>query len=849
MHYLFSVIIPIYNCEDYLEECIESVLTQTIGKEKIQIILVNDSSTDGSEAICKRYEKEYDNIIYTKQKNQGVSVARNTGIKHATGDIINFLDSDDKWDRNAFEQAYKQIKEHPEINMFACRVKFFEAKDGYHPLNYKFKEDKIIDIKEDPTYPQLFSNSAFYRADSIKNQEFPKEVRYGEDVRFNTDFLIKYEKYMILSEPVYFYRRRLTGTSAVQMGGKTRAGFFERYNTVYTYTFEKSKEKYGNILPYFQYLVAEDIQWYIKKDTHIVMQNCIDEYKFKFKDLLDNIDDDTIWSLKNVSFAKKHYMLTLKHGTYDVGYNEKGRLILGEDCQYSLKKKKIVSIQTIDIDKKIRICGSIKYPLNKDYFKILYSVNGNKKELPLKTDRKGFYGFDGLLYNHDYFDIKVPKSSTVKFYIQFKDYKPVQLKIFYESLSHLNQKLQLKFVKDGTMVYNLKESLCVEPYRITPRRTLSLIKHLPFKVIMTRLLIKLIKMLTRKEIWLVSDRRNMAGDNGEAFFEYVAKQKEIKSYFIIDKDSPDYERMKKIGRVVSAGSVRHRMLHLLASKNISSQADLFTINPLENKTDFRDISTSDFIFLQHGITKDNLSDWLNKRNKNIRLFITSARPELESIKKYQYDYDEEVVLTGMPRFDKLEDTAENLIAIMPTWRYSLESQLVDGMREYSPKLRDSEYRKFYNTLINDKRLKEFAEKNNYKVLFVVHPCHSANIEDFNSDFAEVKTNINYRDIFSKASLLVTDYSSVAFDFAYLRKPVIYTQFDKEEFFSSHTYSEGYFSYEQDGFGPVVYNYEDTINAILENITLSEEYKKRIDNFFEFSDKNNCKRVFEEVKKI
>lgn len=851
MQYLFSVIIPIYNCENYLRECIESTLSQTIGKEKIQIILVNDSSPDNSEAICKEYESKYNNVIYIKQPNQGVSAARNNGIEHATGEIINFLDSDDKWDTDAFRQAYEQIKAHPEIKMFASRVKFFEARTDYHPLDYKFKEDKIVDIKEDFQYPQLFSNSAFFRRNSLEDIRFSPDVRYGEDVRFNADFLMRHGQYMILSKPVYYYRRRASGMSAVQVASKSKAGFFERYDTVYTYMFEKSKEKYGYILPYFQYLVAEDLQWYIKKATVSVMKKCRDEYTFTYKTLLQDIDDDIILSMKNVSIAKKHYMLTLKHGEYEnFTLNKKGSIIIGETAKYSLKTKKILTIQTIDIGKKkVRMCGSIKYPLNKKYFEVLYSVNDNMKALPLKTDSKGFYGFDGVLYYHDYFDITVPKLSVVKFYIRFKDNNPVQMKIHYDILSHLNHKSLLKYVKNGTMVYNLKESIHIEPYKFNPRRTLRLIKQLSFSVIMTRMLIRFIKPLLRREIWLVSDRRNVAGDNGEAFFEYLAQHKEINSYFVIDKSSADYERLKKTGKVTDAGSAKHRILHLLASKNISSQADLFAINPLENKSDFRDISNSDFVFLQHGITKDNLSTWLNKRNKDIKLFITSAKPEYKSIKEYPYDYDHEVVLTGMPRFDKLENKEQNLIAIMPTWRYSIEGKLIDGVREYSEELKYSEYFKFYNRLINDERLKEFAEKNNYKILFVVHPCHSPNIKDFSSDFVDIQTNVSYKDVFSKASLLVTDYSSVAFDFAYLRKPVIYTQFDKKEFFSSHTYSEGYFSYEENGFGPVVYNYEDTINAILQNIELSDAYKKKIDDFFVFSDRKNCERTFEEIKKI
>ena len=105
----FSVVIACYNCEEYLEETITSLLKQTLPfKENIQVILVNDGSTDNTEEICKEYLNQYpENIIYTYQENQGQAVARNSGLKHATGDYINFLDSDDKFSSNTFEEVLK----------------------------------------------------------------------------------------------------------------------------------------------------------------------------------------------------------------------------------------------------------------------------------------------------------------------------------------------------------------------------------------------------------------------------------------------------------------------------------------------------------------------------------------------------------------------------------------------------------------------------------------------------------------------------------------------------------------------------------------------------------------------
>lgn len=109
-------------------------------------------------------------------------------------------------------------------------------------------------------------------------------------------------------------------------------------------------------------------------------------------------------------------------------------------------------------------------------------------------------------------------------------------------------------------------------------------------------------------------------------------------------------------------------------------------------------------------------------------------------------------------------------------------------------------------------------------------------------------------MFARNKLLITDFSSVAFDFAYLRKPVIYCQFDADNFFNGgHDYKRGYFDYERDGFGEVEYDLESTVDRIIEymenDCKLKDKYRERIDKFFAFNDQNNCQRVYEEIIKL
>lgn len=115
------------------------------------------------------------------------------------------------------------------------------------------------------------------------------------------------------------------------------------------------------------------------------------------------------------------------------------------------------------------------------------------------------------------------------------------------------------------------------------------------------------------------------------------------------------------------------------------------------------------------------------------------------------------------------------------------------------------------------------------------------------------TQPDYRYEFMSNDLLITDYSSTFFDFCYLNKPVIYNHFDEEEFFKGQLYDKGYFSYENDGFGDVTYDYETLKNKIISMIesdcVMSEKYINRKNKFYKHDDKNNSQRVYDEIRKL
>lgn len=362
------------------------------------------------------------------------------------------------------------------------------------------------------------------------------------------------------------------------------------------------------------------------------------------------------------------------------------------------------------------------------------------------------------------------------------------------------------------------------------------------------LLYKLFFMIKREKkvnVWLISERGNEARDNGYWFYKYMKdNHPEIKVKYVITKDSSDYNKINPED-VVEYRSKEHYYYFLYAAVLISAQIMGFSPNERLyyrlNKYGFLNLK-SKTIFLQHGITKD-FNPYMLKKNTKLDLFICGANPEKNYIIK-EYGYrDKEVAYTGFSRFDNLCDLNEKIILVMPTWRKYLN---------FSDSIKDSEFYKYYMTLLNDNDISSLLNKYNYKLIFYPHILFQKYLHEFSvsSDNVILASVNDYdvQDLLKRSSLLITDFSSVAFDFAYMNKKTIYYQFDLNEYRKTQYY-EGYYNYENDGFGPVVYSYDDLktklIDFIVDNNSL-DNYNSRIDNFFTIKDNNNCERIYSSI---
>ncbi|ECP8867081.1 capsular biosynthesis protein, partial [Campylobacter jejuni] len=314
-----------------------------------------------------------------------------------------------------------------------------------------------------------------------------------------------------------------------------------------------------------------------------------------------------------------------------------------------------------------------------------------------------------------------------------------------------------------------------------------------------------------KSLWLFADMPFRADDNAEHLYRYVMKNYPEKNIaFVLRKNSHDYKRLKKEGfKLVDPKSFKFKYLVFKADKLISSHIERYFFEALGENT----LKTKDFVFLQHGITQNDLSSWLNQRK--IDLFITGMQDEYDSIagdfNRYKFT-PKEVKLTGFPRWDALlknNKIKTKQILIMPTWReYIVGSYSKKLMkRRFNPKFYESEYFYRWDSFLHSKKLQELHEKYNYKIVFSPHPQIRPYLEGFNLPNYIIipSVEMSMQKLFCESSLMITDYSSVAFEMAVLKKPVIYYQFDKDEFFAKHTVQKKYFDYKKDKFGKVFTN--------------------------------------------
>lgn len=892
--YIFSVVMPVYNVAQFLEEALDSIVQQTIGFDKIQMILVDDGSTDDSGVICDRFKQKYPvQTTVIHKENGGQASARNVGLTYVQGKYVSMPDPDDKLAKDALEKAARFLDQHGEVDICSIPPEFFGNADGGHMLNYKYEEGtRVVDLSRDENMAciQMAVNSAFIRSAVAQAIAFDTDLYHAEDAKYDLQILMNNSRLGLVTNTRYFYRKH--GNSTLDKSTINKRSYNTHIKKFSLWALDSAKERFGFVPKFLQFTVMYDLQWKIKQNripAGVLTPEEEAEYRELLYSALSRIDDDVILAQKNLDLTYKCFALEKKYGSPVRSYEELGKSIGGIPvCSCVLKYSETAQIDFLSLssgfefsefhpkDNSVTLEGYHTFPESfiNDGIRPCLLVNGHVVECEQTARKNTNTSLGRVIARRIGFRAAIPLGEKG---LSIQTALMMDGNLIPKTSLRCGQFFPLTHVYKNMRAYNSGWmmqlsggvlSITKQPgFMARSSEEITLLVEIwkknrlgGRKAVAARLAYHLVKPFKHKKLWIVSDRIMKADDNGEALFRYLMEHKPENTHilFAINRNSVDAKRMAEIGPCVDAMSFRHKFLHLLCDVNISSQADGITVNPYAGHSEaLQDLLAHPrFVFLQHGITKDDISDWLNRSNKNISGFVTAAKPEYASIVNGDYGYSaEKIWLTGFPRFDRLYDSAEKKITLMPTWRRYLMASFDGKSFIWTPiaNWEDSRYFQFYSSLLSSKRLIDSLEKNGYTLQFFPHPNLRLCGVQFRHDLRVkvLPSDVSYRDIYAESSLVITDYSSAVFDFAYLRKPVLYCQFDKDELFAGeHVYTKGYFDYERDGFGEVEYDLESTVDRIIEYVEndckLKPLYRERIDKIFAFHDRDNCRRVVEKI---
>ena len=802
----YTIVAAVYNVEKYLDDFFSSLTKQRLNfKKHIQIILVDDGSVDKSAEIIQKWQQKFpQNIRYFYKENGGQASARNLGLQYVETDWVTFIDPDDFVSPDYFYKTDTFLSKNANISIVGCPLVFyFEDKDmvkDTHPLKYRFaKGDVVLPLSNLKDHLQLSASTAFFKIDNIRNAHisFDEAMKPSfEDAKFVTDYILNTDlstNAAFLSKISYFYRKRSDGSSTLDGAWQNPLLFSRVIEKGCIEILKTAKKKFGNIPEHIQRIVLYHIIWYFGRIVNkpAALSHLDEEQKKHFVALLHEM------------FSYIDEKTILRFNLAGTWFFQKVAL-LGL-FKNTAPKSQIAYIEDFDLKKKQIL---VKYFSN---FPIIEQWMINGKEIFPKYQKEVVYDFLGSLYTKEY-----------RTWLPCHDMGDLELFLA---------------GKRAKLTFSGKQ-----------------FDKLPIETVFTSFKQK---STVKSNAWILMDRDNQADDNAEHLYRYISENHpEQDIYFALKKTSSDWKRLEQDGfNLLEFGSSAFESKLKDCAKIISSHVDGYITHYFKDNS----LLDKDYVFLQHGITKDDLSGWLN--TKKIACFVTATNPEYHSIVDNTTAYKfgkKEVKLTGFPRYDRLlinNNTESKQILIMPTWRSSIVGTYISGTeRTRNPNFMKTNYARHWHGFMNHAILKELNDQG-YQIVFAPHPSIQEYMDEFTvPDFIKIYSYSegNIQSVFQNTSILITDYSSVAFDVAYLNKAILYYQFDYDEVFSSgnHTYQKGYFDYNRDGFGAVAYN-ETELLAVLKDLVdnqakVPDLYQTRIDKTFQFRDSNNCESVYQAI---
>jgi glycosyltransferase involved in cell wall biosynthesis len=795
----YSLVTAVYDVEPYLDEFIASIEAQGLGAGALEVIAVDDGSTDGSRAVLEAWrDRSSIEVSVLAQPNAGQGAARNRGLAAATGEWVSFPDPDDVLEPGYLAALLAFADTHPDVQMMGAAIRVLRDADGTvtddHPRAWQFERGtRLVDLDEEPQiFPQTASRASF-RLDTLRaqGQAFDEQLRPNfEDVHFSAAYLLGLERPVagLVADARYRYRIRVAGSSTMQHAYVDP----RRYTTVlergYLDLLERARGRLGAIPAWLQHLLLYDATFYLRENDRLISRvrfppELAEPFHARFGEVANALDPAVVAAHHNASFSTL-YRDILTHGYRGERWHAASAELLATDATRRLQQ---VSYRFVGAPPEER-----------------FLVDGVDRP-PAFAKRRDLVYYDRRLM------------------VERLAWVPAGA---------------LELHLDGDAVPMGKGGRRLRPPGGGPRTAGG---SSPGAVaepglagrIRRRVAIERVRLRGRAfaDAWILSDRLGAAGGNAEALLRGLLASRDrdgIKPWFVLERSSPDWPRLEALAgdRLVAHGSGRWQLLVTQARWALVShrEPDLVQGPEMFGHVHRPRLQVG---LLGDGVTVDDGSRLL--RPGNVDLFITATPWETQSIVEDGTPSTltpREVERTGLPRIARLRELVASaprpdLLLVAPDSRdwltvpVDIEHGRVD--RRARPGLTATEYATRWRAFLASPALATAAADAGLRVAFLPHADVAA---ELGAGWAPAGVELlpaigtDVQGQLARAALLVTDYRALAFDVAAAGRPVAYYQFDADERgIGALRGRQASFDYERDALGPVARD-EDALLSIV-----------------------------------
>lgn len=893
MNEILTVIITLDNGEKGLAETLYSIERQTFKKYKV--VVVADVKTTVIENAIAAFHGKVELLIC---KDCYFGKAANYALTHAATPYVMFMNSYDRINKKFMARMLQALENNHAafaVSKSFCINPLMTNKQVQHILSKNYIEHKLV-YHMDRDYQMLTTalNSCVFKTSDIAEIGFNEMLPFEAGCDMVMKLLINKNTYIAVPKAKYQYYAPRENQILYHVPSHDARWYKDSLVDYIFPLLAYAKERKGAIPKFLQlycvyYMNCRMMANKDNRNKKILLGEKLDEYLELVGKLFQSIDDYYLLNQDMVPYITKNpevrcMYLRLKYGKdhvhydYDACEGEEGR-----DLQMLFKGNLIsalslhrFSINMMNyIDGNIWIDGSLINIFQYGNVQFYAKFNG-KKYIIEDTDAYSLTKYFGIpSYRRLTYHLRLPLNDTKKlqritFYAQING-EDFQMKIsFANHWAKLSKSPRYSYWRfNNYFCHHADNGIDIKP----ATKIKVLIREIKFQLNLiknhkkndfTALLFRWLYWIThpyfkRKKIWLMLDKLYKGGDSCEYLYRYCADFNDgVTKYYLINSDTSDYRNLVKDGyKPLRNGSLLHKLVFVNADIVLITNSHLFPFNGYTKKTSkyIRGLCNFGSMCLQHGLSVQKCAIAQRRIIDNTMMYFLASRFEYENLSKHAYGYEgfHALKLTGIGRYDGLKNNDKKQILLSPTWRMynALPVTTSEGeQRGYNPEFKHTTYFHVYNNLINDEKLIACAKACGYKIKFLLHPILSSQLDDFtpNSELEVIPSvgDLSYEKILTESSLMVTDYSGVQFDFAYMRKPIVY--FHPEEL-PPH-YDDGIFFYDTMGFGEICTRSQQLVDTLCDYMehgcVMKDEYRKRADNFYEHSDHNNCERIYQEI---